>query len=131
MKTWGLPPKAKAEVVYHMEDVLQTDQRPYDCRFPVSCLDEASRQLSAEVAGPRPTNPRQPQRVDDDYERKGVGNQFGRCEPWRGWRPVHVTQRRTQRAWAWCIREWLEGYSPEALKIHLVLDNLHTHPGSS
>jgi hypothetical protein len=131
MKTWCIPPKANAEFVYHMEDVLQTYQRPYDCRFPVICMDEASRQLIAEVAVPLPMKPRQPKRVDYEYERKGVCNQFVLCEPLRGWRHVKVTQRRTKREWAWCIQELLDGYYPEALKIHLVLDNLNTHTGSS
>jgi hypothetical protein len=131
MKTWGIPPKANAEFVYHMEDVLQTYQRPYDGRFPVICMDEASRQLIAEVAVPLPTKPRQPKRVDDEYARNGVCHQFVLCEPLRGWRHVKVTQRRTKREWAWCIRELLDVYYPEAFKIHLILDNFNTHTGSS
>jgi hypothetical protein len=131
MKTWGIPPKANAEFVSHMEDVLQTYQRPYDGRFPVICMDEARRQLIAEVAVPLPTKPRQPKRVDDEYARNGVCHQFVLCEPLRGWRHVKVTQRRTKREWAWCIRELLDVYYPEAFKIHLILDNLNTHTGSS
>jgi hypothetical protein len=131
MKTWGIPPKANAEFVSHMEDVLQTYQRPYDGRFPVICMDEASRQLIAEVAVPLPTKPRQPKRVDDEYARNGVCHQFVLCEPLRGWRHVKVTQRRTKREWAWCIRELLDVYYPEAFKIHLILDNFNTHTGSS
>ena len=131
MKTWGIPPKANAEFVSHMEDVLQTYQRPYDGRFPVICMDEARRQLIAEVAVPLPTKPRQPKRVDDEYARNGVCHQFVLCEPLRGWRHVKVTQRRTKREWAWCIRELLDVYYPEAFKIHLILDNFNTHTGSS
>jgi hypothetical protein len=110
LKTWCIPPKADADFVYHMENVLQTYQRPYDPRFPVVCMDEAHKQLIAEIAVPLPTQPGRAKRVDYEYERKGVCNQFVLCEPLRGWRHVKVTQRRTKRDWAWCIRELLEGY---------------------
>jgi hypothetical protein len=117
--------------VYHMEDVLQTYHRPYDPRFPVVCMDEASKQLIAEIAVPLPTQPGYAKRVDYEYERKGVCNQFVLCEPLRGWRHVKVTQRRTKQDWAWCIRELLEVYYPEAVMIRLVLDNLNTHTGAA
>ena len=110
---------------------MQTYQRPYDRRFPVICMDEASRQLIAEVAVPLPTKPGQLKRVDYEYARNGVCNQFVLCEPLRGWRHVTVSQRRTKRDWAWCIRTLLDVYYPEAMKVHLVLDNLNTHTGSS
>jgi hypothetical protein len=131
MHTWCIPPKADADFVYHMEDVLQTYQRPYDPQFPVVCMDEASKQLIAEIAVPLPTKPGHAKRVDYAYERKGVCTQFVLCEPLRGWRHVQVTQRRTQRDWARCIRALVDVYCPAAAKIHLVLDNLNTHTGSS
>lgn len=112
-----------------MEDVLQLYHRPYDPRFPVVCMDEASKQLIAEIAVPLLPKPGHAKRVDYEYARKGVCNQCGLCEPLRGWRHVRVTQRRTKRDWAWCIRKLLEVYYPEAVTIHLVLDNLNTHGG--
>jgi hypothetical protein len=114
-----------------MEDVLQTYQRPYDARFPVVCMDEASKQLIAEVAVPLSPRPGQAKRVDYEYERKGVCNQFVLCEPLRGWRHVKVTQRRTKQDWAYCIRDLLEVSYPQAIQVHLILDNLNTHTGSS
>ena len=54
VKTWGIPPTAHADFVYHMEDVLQVYQLPYDRRYPVVCLDEASQQLLGEVNAPLP-----------------------------------------------------------------------------
>jgi DDE superfamily endonuclease len=131
LKTWCIPPKADAAFVYHMEDVLQTYHRPYDPRFPVVCMDEASKQLIAEIAVPLPTTSGHAKRVDYEYARKGVCNQFVLCEPLRGWRHVKVTQRRTKRDWAWCIRELLEVYYPEAVTLRLVLDNLNTHTGAA
>ena len=48
VKTWCIPPTANADFVYHMEDVLQVYQLPYDRRYPVVCMDEASKQLIGE-----------------------------------------------------------------------------------
>jgi hypothetical protein len=109
VKTWCIPPKADAEFVFRMEDVLRVYQMPYDERFPVVCMDEASKQLIGESRVPLPV----------------------RCEPLRGWREVTVTSRRTKLDWAACIRDLLEVHYPRARKIRLVLDNLNTHAGSS
>jgi hypothetical protein len=117
--------------VYRREDILQVYQRPYDPQVPVICRDEASKQLISEVAVPLPTTPQQVKRVDYEYARQGVCNLFVLCEPWRGWRPVNLTQRRTKRDWAVCIRALLEVYYPQASRICLVVDNLNTHTGSS
>ena len=54
MKTWCIPPKANADFVWHMEDVLQTYQLPYNPSIPVVCMDEASKQLIGEVQEPLP-----------------------------------------------------------------------------
>jgi hypothetical protein len=53
------------------------------------------------------------------------------CEPLRGWRHVNVTERRTRRDYAACVRELVEVYYPQAIKIRLVQDNLNTHDGAS
>ena len=53
------------------------------------------------------------------------------CEPLRGWRHVRVTERRTRRDWAECIKELVDVHYPEAEKIRLVMDNLNTHSGVS
>lgn len=131
MKTWCIPPKADAEFVFRMEDVLATYQLPYDPKFPVVCMDEASRQLIGEVNTPLPPRPGQPQCVDYEYERLGVCSQFVFCEPLRGWRRVKVTERRTKKDWAECVRELVDVYYLDAQKIRLVLDNLNTHTGAS
>ena len=49
VKTWCVPPKADAEFVWRMEDVLQTYLLPYDPSYPVVCFDEACKQLFGEV----------------------------------------------------------------------------------
>ena len=114
-----------------MEDVIQTYMRPYDPAYPVVCLDETFKQLFGEVRSPKPPRPGAPKRVDCEYERKGVCHQFMMCEPLRGWRHVQVTERRTRRDYAVCVRELLEVYYPQAIKIRLVQDNLNTHDGAS
>jgi hypothetical protein len=47
-----------------MEDVLEVYQRPADPRRPLICLDEAAKQLLADVRAPLPITPGQPERVD-------------------------------------------------------------------
>jgi hypothetical protein len=114
-----------------MEDVLQTYLLPYDRRYPLVCFDEACKQLFGEVKAPRKARRGRKARVDYEYERKGVCNQFMMCEPLRGWRHVKVTARRTRRDYAECIRELVEVHYPRAEKIRLVQDNLNTHSGGS
>ena len=48
-KQWVIPPKANAEFVCAMEDVLEVYTRPHDPQRPVVCLDETSKQLVAET----------------------------------------------------------------------------------
>ena len=117
MKTWCVPPEADGEFVWRMEDVIQTYVRPYDPRRPVVCFDEACKQLFGEVRTPQRPKPGNRQagkrgkkaRIDYEYERKGVCNQFMMCEPLRGWRHVKVTSRRTRQDYAKCIRELAGG----------------------
>jgi len=126
-----VPPDADAEYVWRMEDVIQTYQLPYDPRWPVVCFDEACKQLFGEVRACQPPRPGRPARVDFEYERKGVCHQLMLCEPLRGWRHVKVTQRRTRRDYAECVRELVDEYYPHAQRIRLVQDNLNTHDGAS
>jgi hypothetical protein len=128
---WCIPPKANAEFVWRMEDVLATYKLPYDARFPVVCMDESSKQLVGEVRPPLDVAPGRVRRRDNEYERKGVCNLFLFFEPLRGWRHVWVTGQRRTVEWAWCVRELLGVYYPEAIKIRLVSDHLNTHTGGA
>jgi hypothetical protein len=114
-----------------MEDVIQTYRLPDDPKYPVVCFDEACKQLVGEVRPPRRTRRGQPARVDYEYERKGVCHQLLMGEPLRGWRHVEVTERRTRRDDARCVRDLVEVHYPRAEKILLVQDNLNTHDGAS
>ena len=114
-----------------MEDVIQTYLLPYDPAYPVVCFDEACKQLFGEVRPAQRPRRGAPARVDYEYERKGVCHQLMMCEPLRGWRHVRVSERRTRRDYALCMRELVEKYYPQAKKIRLVQDNLNTHDGAS
>lgn len=114
-----------------MEDVLAVSTRVYDPRRPQVCLDETSRQLTAEVIPPVPVAPGRPARQDYEYERRGVCSLFLVCEPLRGWRHVMVSARRTRIDWAHCIKDLLEVHYPDAERVVLVQDNLNTHTPAS
>jgi hypothetical protein len=114
-----------------MEDVIQTYLLPYDPAYPVVCFDEACKQLFGHANPPRRACPGHAACVDYEYERKGVCHQLMMCEPLRGWRHVKVTERRTRRDYAKCVRELVDAQYPRARRIRLVQDNLNTHDGAS
>jgi hypothetical protein len=128
---WCIPPKANADFVCHMEDVLEVYKRPYDPLQPVVCMDEISKQLVSETRQRLPAQPGQAQRYDYEYRRVGVCNLFIFSEPLCGWRHLKVTQRRTRQDWAWAMKELVDVYYPDAECITVVLDNLNTHTGAS
>jgi len=110
-----------------MEDVLEVYKRPYDEKRPVVCLDETNRQLIGETREPRPSQPGQAALYDYEYARNGVANLFMMFEPLAGGREVMVTERRTQKDFARCLRYLAEELYPHADKIVVVMDNLNTH----
>jgi hypothetical protein len=122
-----LPPKANAEFVCAMENVLEVYTRPYNERCPVVCCDEASRQLLAEVQPPLLAAPGAPARVDYEYERRGTANLFMAFEPLAGKRRVAVTEQRTKADFARFLQRLADEYYPSAERITLVVDNLNTH----
>lgn len=122
-----IPPRANADFVCAMEDVLEVYTRPYDSTRPVVCLDEVSKQLVAETRPPLSAEPGQPERVDYEYERGGTANLFLTCEPLTARCHVTVTQQRTAVDFAQEVRELLEVRYPQAERVVLVMDNLNTH----
>ena len=114
-----------------MEDVLEVYKRPYDPKRPVVCLDETSKQLIGEVATPLPAAPGQVAHYDYEYVRNGVANIFMIFEPLAGQRDVEVTDRRTKKDYAECLRRISDKTYPDAEVIVLVQDNLNTHSPAS
>jgi DDE superfamily endonuclease len=110
-----------------MEDVLEVYHRPYDAERPVVCLDEASKQLIAEVREPLPAQPGSIAKYDSEYERRGTANLFLAVEPLGGKRTVQVTDRRTKIDWAQFVKFLLMTVYPEVAVVVLVMDNLNTH----
>ena len=124
---WCIPPKANAEFVAAMEDVLEVYQRPFDPSCPLVCLDEAAKQLLGEVRAPLPMQPGQPERIDGEYTREGTSAIFLLCEPLAGQRHVFVRAQRTRLDFAAVVQTLCDGLYPAAEKIVLVLDQLNTH----
>lgn len=122
-----LPKQHDADYVEAMEDVLEVYCRPYDAQRPVVCVDEATKQLVADVTPPLPMQPGQPARQDYEYERRGTANLFMVFEPLAGRRRVKVTARRTGVDFAYLLQEIADVQYPTAEKIVLVMDNLNTH----
>ena len=114
-----------------MEDILTVYKRAFNPDEPLVCMDETSKQLTAETRRPIPAAPGRPERYDYEYERNGVCNLFMFFEPLAGKRQVSVTDRRTKVDWAIQIKQLLDVHYPNAQKVTLVMDNLNTHTGAS
>jgi hypothetical protein len=110
-----------------MEQVLDTYELPPDPQVPVIAMDEAAKQVTADVVAPLPMQPGRPARSDPHYERLGTQALFLFVDPHRGWRRVSARDRRTRLDWAEEVRQLLDVDYPDAPKIRLVCDNLNTH----
>jgi len=109
-----------------MEDVLKVYARPYDERYPVVCMDEASRQLLEAIRKPF-VDSHAVTHIDHEYIRHGQQSIFLATEPLGQWRTVTVADRRTAVDWAHFVTEQVIDRYPNATKIVLVMDNLNTH----
>lgn len=123
---WCIP-HVDAEYVARMEDVLDLYAEPPDPACPVVCFDESPTQLIGEARQPVPAAPGQPERYDYEYRRNGAANLFVFLDAHRPWRAVKVTDRRTGRDFAECMRDLVDVHYPEAEQVRVVLDNLSTH----
>jgi hypothetical protein len=94
-------------------------------------MDEGSKQLLAHTREPIEMEADQAERVDYEYERKGVCSVFVTMEPETGACQVKVSKRRTRKEWALFMREVMEVHYPHAEKIVLVMDNLNTYSPAS
>lgn len=110
-----------------MEVVLDTYAAPYTEEEPLINMDEASKELHADVDGPLPMAPGTPAREDYHYERNGVAAIFMFLDPIRGWRRTSARDSRTRVDWAEEVRHLLDVDYPNAKRVTLVCDNLNTH----
>src|SRR3954471_5836217 len=123
---WCIP-KVDGEYVARMEDVLDLYAEAPDPDRPVVCFDESPVQPIGEGRQPIPAEPGQLERYDCEYRRNGTVNLFVFVDVNRPWRKVKVTQRRTARDYAHCMRDLVDVHCPEATCIRVVQDNLSTH----
>jgi hypothetical protein len=128
---WCIPPKASAEFVCCMEDVLEVYHRPVRVVRPVVCFDESFKQLIGEVREPLPPAPGRVERYDRVYVRNGVASLILAFEPLAGWREVKVTDTRKRTDWAPFIRELVDGRYKGAERVVLVMDQRNTHSVAS
>ena len=124
---WVIPPEADNEFVAHMEEVLETYEKPYNSAVPVICMDEQPVQLLQETRPPIPATATHAKRVDYAYERAGTATLFMFAEPLAGWREVAVRERKTKVDWATEMARLLEGRYAACARVILVCDNLNTH----
>ena len=123
---WCIP-QVDGNYVARMEDVLDLYAEAPDPKRPVVCFDESPTQLNGEVRQPVPAAPGQLERYDCKYRRNGTANLFVFLDAHHPWRKVKVTDRRTARDFAECMRELVDVHYPQAEQIRVVLDNLSTH----
>ena len=120
-----------------MEDVLEVYKRPFDKNCPVICMDEKPLQLLADARKRIPAKPAtadksgQPQKIDNEYVRKGTCSIFMFTEPLGGYRYAKAYEHRTKIDWAQNVKRLLDEDYPDAEKVILVMDNLNTHNISS
>ena len=103
----------------------------YDPDRPMVCFDERPKQLIGEMRKPVAATAGKKARYDYEYKRNGVANLFMMFEPLAGKRHVTVTDRRTKKDWARCMRELVDKIYPDVDRIVLVMDNLNTHKKAS
>lgn len=127
---WCIP-KASAEYVACMEDVLDQYEHPYDPQYPQICFDEGQKQLIEETRKGYPCQPGRKQRFDFEYKRNGVRNLNMLYEPLAGKRYVLITERHTMIDFAHCMKWLVDVLYPDAILIRVVLDNLGTHKPAS
>ena len=127
---WCIP-EVDGTYVARMEDVLDLYAETPDPKRPVVCFDESPTQLIGEVRRPIPAAAGRPRRYDYEYRRNGTVNLFVFLNAHRPWRKVKVTDQRTAKDFAECMRDLVDVHYPRADLIRVVMDNLSTHsPGA-
>ena len=122
---WVIPPEADAEFVAHMEEVLETYEKPYDPKLPVLCMDEQPVQLLKETRVPIPATRSMPSgSITNTNARHGRIFMF--AEPLAGWREVAVREANQGRLGDRNGPAVGRRYA-DCAKVTLVCDNLNTH----
>ena len=129
-KQWGIG-NLTTDFLWHMENILDLYELPYNPRRPLICFDERPCQLIGEIVAPLPMESGKPTREDYQYERNGVCSLLIAFEPLRGYRFVQIRKHRTKQDYALFMNELAYAQYPHADQLLLIQDNLNTHsPGS-
>jgi hypothetical protein len=119
-----------SDFIWHMEDVLDLYEQPYNPKRPVICFDERPCQLIGDAIVPIPIKPGSSKKEHYEYIRNGTCCIFLAFEPLAARRLVTVKEHRTKVDYADFMKTLAQNY-PDADTILLVQDNLNTHtPGS-
>ena len=110
------------DYIARREDVLETYERPYDRKKPVT--------LHADVRAATPAAPGREARRYSEYQRRGTANVFCAVEPKVGRPFTFVTPDRSGVEFAKALLQLAMAY-PQAETTHLVMDNLSTHSRKS
>lgn len=113
-----------------MEHLLALYALPYDPDEPVLCFDERPCFLIGDRVDPIALETGKVQKEHYAYEKLGSCALLAAIEPLTGRRVAQVYERRTKREFTLFCQEIAAAY-PDAVKIHLVLDNLNTHDVSA
>lgn len=113
-----------------MEKVLWLYALPYDEHYPVVCFDERPCFLIGDEVEPLSMQTGKVLREHYSYEKNGSCALLAAIEPLSGKRQAAVYERRTKKEYALFLKALAEAY-PQAVKIHLVQDNLSTHNASA
>lgn len=120
-KNWKIPSKASDDFVCRMEEVLELYKREYDPEHPLLCFE--SKQLRQAVIKTIPMEPKNPE-FDMDYKRNEARSLFMILEPFEGKRHVHITEQRTKKEWADCMKIIVDELYPKAKKTTIIMENL-------
>ena len=119
-----------SDFIWHMEDVLDLYEQPYNPKRPVICFDERPCQLIGDAIIPIPIKPGSPKKEHYEYVRNGTCCIFLAFEPHAGRRLICVNKHRTKVDYANFMKMLADHY-PDAETILLVQDNLNTHTAGS
>ena len=128
-KQWCLG-KITSDFIYHMEDVLDQYNQPYDPKHPLVCFDEKPCQLIDDIVVPISASPGKPRKRDYEYKRNGTCSILIAFEPLAGKRFIKVLEHRTSVDYA-LFMKWLLQQYPGIEYIRLIQDNLNTHTKAS
>lgn len=113
-----------------MEQLLALYAQPYDPLYPVVCFDERPCFLIGDKVEPLALQTGKERKEHYAYEKHGSCALLAAIEPLTGKRVAQVYSQRRKVEFSHFCQQLAAAY-PQAVKVHLVLDNLNTHDKSA